>query len=273
MNKNMKNCAMFIRKVGMSFFLLLLSTLLASADSGLSFDGIQQLKKITGTVVDEMGEPVIGANVAVLKGKAGTITNLDGKFSLSVPSGSSIRITFMGYLPKTIRVVEGKLNYKITLQEDAQKLEEVVVIGYGTVKRKDLTGSVGRMEAKEIMAAPVKSFDDALAGKIAGVQVVSSDGQPGALPSIVIRGGNSITQSNAPLYVIDGFPMEDNDNLSINPNEIESIDILKDASATAIYGARGANGVIMITTKQGKAGRTTVTYNGSVSFGDVTKKV
>ena len=273
MNKNMKNCAMFIRKVGMSFFLLLLSTLLASADSGLSFDGIQQLKKITGTVVDEMGEPVIGANVAVLKGKAGTITNLDGKFSLSVPSGSSIRITFMGYLPKTIRVVEGKLNYKITLQEDAQKLEEVVVIGYGTVKRKDLTGSVGRMEAKEIMAAPVKSCDDALAGKIAGVQVVSSDGQPGALPSIVIRGGNSITQSNAPLYVIDGFPMEDNDNLSINPNEIESIDILKDASATAIYGARGANGVIMITTKQGKAGRTTVTYNGSVSFGDVTKKV
>lgn len=269
----MKNCAMFIRKVGMSFFLLLLSTLLASADSGLSFDGIQQLKKITGTVVDEMGEPVIGANVVVVKGKDGTITDIDGKFSISVPVGGTIKVTFMGYLPKTIRITEGKSNYRIALQEDAQKLEEVVVVGYGTVKRMDLTGSVGRMDAKELASVPVKSFDDALAGRIAGVQVISSDGQPGSLPEIVIRGGNSITQSNAPLYVIDGFPMEDNDNLSINPNEIESIDILKDASATAIYGARGANGVIMITTKKGKSGKTMVTYNGSVSFGDVTKKV
>src|SRR5690606_15181925 len=135
----------------------------------------------------------------------------------------------------------------------------------------DLTGSVGQVNMGDLMKAPVTSFDQALAGRIAGVQVSSSDGQPGVGMDIVIRGANSLTQSNAPLYVIDGFPIEDPDNMAINPEDIESINILKDASATAIYGSRGANGVVIIETKKGKEGRPVITFNSSAGYQQVQK--
>src|SRR5690606_9398378 len=142
------------------------------------------------------------------------------------------------------------------------KLDEVVVIGYGSVQKKDLTGSVGQANVDDMAKAPVATFDQALAGRIAGVNVTSGDGQPGDDNNIVIRGGNSLTQSTAPLYVIDGFPMEDYSSSAINPEEIASISVLKDASATAIYGARGANGVIVIETKKGNIGKAVINYNG-----------
>jgi TonB-dependent SusC/RagA subfamily outer membrane receptor len=139
--------------------------------------------------------------------------------------------------------------------------EEVVVIGYGTARKKDLTGSVGKVSVSDMEKAPVRSFDEALAGRAAGVQVSSNDGQPGSGISIVIRGNNSITQGNSPLYVVDGFPIEDPNNNIINPADIASIEVLKDASATAIYGARGANGVVMITTKKGKEGPPVISFD------------
>src|SRR5690606_24673966 len=157
---------------------------------------------------------------------------------------------------------------EVQLETSMDQLEEVVVIGYGTVERKDLTGAVGSVNMEDLQKAPVKTFDEALAGRVAGVQVTSSEGQPGSEINITIRGNNSITQSNYPLFVIDGFPLESPSDMAINPinaldpNDIVSIDVLKDASATAIYGARGANGVIIVTTKRGKVGRPTITYNG-----------
>src|SRR5690606_35207807 len=142
-----------------------------------------------------------------------------------------------------------------TMSLEEKTLDDVVVVGYGTVKKDDLTGSVAQVDMKDLMEAPVGSFDEALAGRVAGVQVSSNDGQPGGGMNIVIRGANSLTQSTDPLYVIDGFPIEDPDNAAINPEEIESLTVLKDASATAIYGARGANGVMIIQTKKGKVGK------------------
>ncbi len=166
----------------------------------------------------------------------------------------------IGFITKSVKITSDN-DYPVQLVTANQVLDDVVVIGYGEVKRKDLTGAVGSVNMKDMEKAPVPSFEDALAGRVAGVQVSSNDGQPGSVSNIVIRGGNSITQSNTPLYVIDGFPIESPDNNAINPDDIESIEVLKDASSTAIYGARGANGVIMIKTKQGKTGPPVVTYN------------
>ncbi len=168
--------------------------------------------------------------------------------------------SYVGYLPVE-RAIKGHTLLNATLKANPQSLEEVVVVGYGEVKRGDLTGSVGSVNMEDLNKAPVKSFDDALAGRVAGVQVSSPDGQPGASPNIVIRGGNSITQDNSPLYVVDGFPIENYNNNAINPSDIESIQILKDASSTAIYGSRGANGVVLITTKRGSDAAPTITYD------------
>lgn len=226
----------------------------------------QAVKTITGTVIDENGLPIPGAKV-MIKGKPTPgITNDQGHFSLSNAKEKDLLIASMiGYIDKTM-VVTAQNQYRIQLNPSSQDLDDVVIIGYGQVKRKDLTGSVGSVNMKDMEKAPVVSFEDAMAGRVAGVQVGSGDGQPGSMSNITIRGGNSITQSNAPLYVIDGFPLENPDNNTINPDDIESIDILKDASSTAIYGARGANGVIMIKTKEGKVGAPVVTYNNWLGY-------
>ena len=217
---------------------------------------------VSGTVTDEKNEPLVGASVVLEGTSKGVITDLNGKFQLQLEDKDKNGIlvfSFVGYEKQNISI-DGRAVIAVILKESGV-LNAVVVIGYGTQKKKDLTGSIGSVDIEELSKAPVKSFDDALAGRIAGVQITSPDGQPGASPNIVIRGGNSVTQDNSPLYVVDGFPIENYNNNGINPSDIESIEVLKDASSTAIYGARGANGVIIITTKKGKSGRPVVTYN------------
>lgn len=230
-----------------------------------------QNKTITGTVRDAV-DVVIGASVKVKGTSIGTITDMDGNFKLSVPaSAKELVVSFIGYDDQTL-TLGNKSHFDVTLQASSVMLDEVVAIGYAKVKRKDLTGSSVSVTSKDLAMAPVTTAAQALAGKAAGVQVVTQSGAPGAEINITVRGGTSITQSTEPLYIVDGFQMEDGlQNVDIN--DIESIDVMKDASATAIYGARGSNGVILITTKSGKAGKTTVNYNGFVSFDYLGKKL
>ena len=229
---------------------------------------------VRGTVLDEAGETVIGASVMIKGTTQGTITDFDGKFSLSVPDKKAVLvISFIGYANQEVKVDTSK-PMSIVLKEDSELLDEVVVVGYQEVKKRDLTGSVAKANMEQLLNTPVSSFDQTLGGRIAGVNVSSSEGMPGGTMNIVIRGNNSLTQDNSPLYVIDGFPVEDAAMAStINPADIESLDILKDASATAIYGARGANGVVIITTKKGKIGKAQLTYDGSVTMSNVTRKI
>ena len=229
---------------------------------------IGQSRQLKGVVVDQDDRPIDGVSITVSGGKVAISSDAKGQFMLTLNGTSNIvSLSRLGYQPKAV-TISTQTEIKIVLEAIASQVEEVVVIGYGTVERKDLTGAVGSVNMKDLQRAPVKTFDEALAGRVAGVQVTSSEGQPGSNINIVIRGNNSITQSNFPLFVIDGFPMESPSDMAINPlntldpNDIVSIDVLKDASATAIYGARGANGVIMVTTKRGQVGKPTITYNG-----------
>ena len=211
----------------------------------------------TGLVKDKTGEPMIGVNVLVKGTTNGTITDFDGKFSIpDVPSNATLVVSYIGYLTKEVK--SGK-DLIIVLEEDNKTLDEVVVIGYGTVKRRDLTGSVASVTGEKLAANPVANVAQALQGQLPGVSVTSQDGRPGAGMSIRIRGGGSITQSNDPLFIVDGVQVSGIDD--IPADNIESIDVLKDAASTAIYGARGANGVILVTTKGGKDGRVSVKYN------------
>lgn len=243
------NLKELVEKTLVTFFLSMLCVF-ASAQSN----------KVTGMVVDQSGQAVIGASVLVVGTKVGTITDLDGKFMLlSVGQNAKIKVSFIGYMSQTITVV-GKNVIHVKMIEDAAKLDEVVVIGYGSVKKRDLTGAVASVNSETLVANPVSDVSQALQGHLPGVTVVAQDGRPGATVSIRVRGGGSITQSNDPLFVVDGFTVS---TLSDIPaDQIESIDVLKDASSTAIYGARGANGVILVTTKGAKAGKVKVTYSG-----------
>ncbi|HWB90767.1 MAG TPA: TonB-dependent receptor [Puia sp.] len=224
---------------------------------------------LAGRVIDAANQgPLAGATIEVEETKQSAITNEDGQFHIPglKPGQYHITVSYVGYQRVRIAATtfpatqEGKgLDIKMQI---GNSLDDMVVVGYGTVKKKDLTGSVGKVNMDDLNKAPVSSFDQALAGRLAGVMVASNEGQPGSPINIVIRGNNSITQDNSPLYVIDGFPIENPDNNVLNPDDIESIDVLKDASATAIYGARGSNGVIIITTKRGKMGAPVLRYSG-----------
>ena len=214
-------------------------------------------KSVKGTVKDTSGEPLIGVSIVYGNGQ-GTVTDFDGNFTVSVPDNTTLKISYVGYKPQSVNVA-GKSQLNITLEEDNTTLEDVVVIGYGTMKRKDLTGAVASVSGDKLAANPVTNVAEALQGQLPGVNVISQDGRPGATMSIRVRGGGSITQSNEPLYVVDGVQVSSIDD--IPADNIESIDVLKDAASTAIYGARGANGVILITTKGAKEGRATVKYN------------
>ncbi len=222
----------------------------------------QQTNTVSGTVRDNTGEPLIGVSV-VLKSnqRVGTVTNMDGNYTINVPAGSTLIFSYVGYKSQTVKVNGGRLD--ISLQEDRSNLEEVVVVGYGTMKKSDLTGTTSNIKTDAIMANVTGNALEALQGKAAGVAVFN-DNNPGASPAIRIRGSSSINASNEPLYVVDGFPLMDGDISDINPADIESMEILKDASATAIYGSRGANGVVMITTKTGKVGTKNLSFNSSV---------
>ena len=229
---------------------------------------------VRGKVIDDTGLEVIGASILVKGTTQGTITDMDGMFSLSVPDKNAVlQVSYIGYQTLEVKVDLSK-PMSIVLKEDSEMLEEVVVVGYQEVKKKDLTGSVAKVDMDNLLNTPVGSFDQTLGGRVAGVNVSSGEGQPGGTMNIVIRGNNSLTQDNSPLYVIDGFPVEDASLAStINPSDIESLDILKDASATAIYGARGANGVVIITTKKGKVGKPQLKYDGSFGFQNITKQI
>ena len=220
--------------------------------AGLSTQALAQKQTVRGKVIGEDGQEVIGATVTLKGAKGvGAVTDLNGNFNITVNNAATdvLEVSYIGMKPQQVRV-KGRKSVDVTLQENTQSLNDVVVVGYGTMRRKDLTGSVASIKGDELLKVPTGDVSQALAGRIAGLQVNQSDGAPGSGISIRVRGGISITQSNEPLYVIDGFPTEDG-LASLDPAEIESIDVLKDASATAIYGARGANGVIVVTTKQG----------------------
>ena len=213
----------------------------------LSVGAYAQNITVKGTVTDATGEPVIGANVLEKGTTNGVITDIDGNFQLQTSRGAILQVSFVGFLTAEVKAAP---NVNVILQEDSQLLSDVVVIGYAAVPRRDLTGSVTSVSSKELSKVPVSDVTQALTGRMAGVMVQQSEGTPGASISVRVRGGISITQSNEPLYIIDGFPSEDGMS-TLDPAEIETIDVLKDASATAIYGARGANGVVVITTKNG----------------------
>ncbi len=244
---------------------MLLMLLLSFSDQALS----QQLKSITGTVL-EAGQPLPGVTVRVKGTNRGTTTLANGKYSIQAASNETLVFAFLGMVTQET-VVGNRSTVNVTLQVSSASLGEVVVIGYGTVKKPDLTGSVGVVPMDDMMKAPVGTFAEALAGRVAGVKVNASDGQPGGGINIVIRGAGSLTQSTAPLYVIDGFPVENPDPASINPEEIESMTILKDASSTAIYGSRAANGVILIQTKRGSVGKPVVNFSSSYGIQEMPK--
>jgi TonB-linked SusC/RagA family outer membrane protein len=222
-------------------------------------------KSIKGKVTDSKGIPIPLVNV-IIKGTAeGTVTNMDGLYKLDNLKPANILVfSFIGYQNKEVKVLDSEV-INVTLVDDATQLDEIVLIGYDAVKKKDLTGSVSKIKVEDIARTATVNFDQALAGRAAGVKVTSNDGTPGNALDIVIRGGNSITGSNAPLYVVDGIPFENFDPASINTNDIKNFDILKDASATAIYGSRGANGVIIINTKGGRTdGKFEVRFSSSM---------
>lgn len=237
----------------------LCSILPGSAQEGGKF-------KARGTVVDKERTPLIGVTVLIEGTTQGTSTDADGRFSIDVPSDRALlRFIYIGYEDKVMRP-QSTGDLEVVLEEAAVSIEDVVVsVGYGQVRKRDLTGAVSSVSGAELAKVPVATAAEALTGRVAGVRVVSTDGEPGADLDITIRGGMSVTQSKSPLYVIDGF-VSDLGLMGVDPNEIESIDVLKDASTTAIYGAQGANGVVLITTKNAKQGKTSVTYNGYVGI-------
>ena len=220
-------------------------------------------KTITGTVKDSSGEAVIGASVLEKGTQNGVVTDFDGNFTIKVSGKNPIVVSYIGMKTQTV-TVGNKTKLDITLEDEATSLNDLVVIGYGTVRKKDLTGSVATVNNKALAEVPVASASEALTGKMAGVQVTTTEGSPDAEVKIRVRGGGSITQSNDPLYIVDGFPVETISD--IPATDIEDITVLKDASSTAIYGSRGANGVILVTTKSGKSGKVNVSYNAYYSW-------
>lgn len=229
---------------------------------------------IKGKITDETGNPLEGVSVLLRNTKSGTTTGDNGTFVLKTTATGKLTLTISstGFMPQTI-TTEGVEPISIKLIKSFERIEDVVVIGYQTVKRRDLVAPVSSLSAKDLKDIPITSAEQALTGRLAGVQVITSEGSPDASVKIVVRGGMSITQDNTPLYIVDGVPI-DNALQSIPPQDIQTIDVLKDASATAIYGARGANGVILITTKLGKPGtKMSVSYNGSVGIKNLTKEL
>lgn len=277
---------------GLFCALMLLISFQIYAKSPQSQSLLQQEKIIvTGTITDAMSEtPLTGVTILVEGTSTGTVTNLEGQYAIEVDPNAVLKISYVGYLTESVNVNNrSKINF--SLLDDIESLDEVIVVGYGTQKKSDLTGSISSVSSEELSEGVGASFSELLTGKASGVSVVSAGGEPGGGVSINIRGAASVNASVSPLYVIDGYPMDaggvatgggsgfnssqtDRNPLAgINPSDIESIEILKDASATAIYGARGANGVILITTKKGEEGKCSVTYDGYFGVQEVSKKL
>ena len=216
---------------------------------------------IKGKVVEADGTPVIGASVLVPGTNNGAITDLNGAFQINVAAGTKLEVSCIGFATKTVSAANGMT---VTLDQDTTFLDEVVVVGYGVQRKSDVTGAVSRVDSETLNNRPVNNAFEAMQGKVAGVDITSSE-RPGTLGSVLIRGQRSISASSSPLYVVDGVPLQSGGIDSINPRDIESIDVLKDASSTAIYGSRGANGVIIVTTKRGSEGRLSLNYTGTLT--------
>ncbi|MCB0592550.1 MAG: TonB-dependent receptor [Lewinellaceae bacterium] len=249
---NVRRLFALLRPGGVILFLML----------GVAVGASAQSMTVSGTVTDEAGEPLIGASILVQGTTTGTITDIDGTYSLNVEKGATMVVSYTGYAAQTIEV-GNQTTIDITMQPDAEILSEIVVTGYQTQRKRDISGAVSVVKTDELETMVTSSFAQKLAGRAPGV-TVSSSGAPGDVANVRIRGISSFG-SNDPLYIIDGIPVQDKGNLNINPNDIESMQVLKDASTASIYGSRASNGVIVITTKKGKAGKTKLSYSGSVS--------
>ena len=236
----------------LSLMLVLLGTTLGFAQTQLS-----------GNVTGADGVPIPGASIFVLGTSNGTTSDFDGNFTISVEADQNVQISYLGYTSEVIQFT-GQDSISVVLQEDQNELDEIVVTGYGTRKRSQITGAVAKIGGSEVAAVQTARVDDALAGKLAGVLIQNQDGSPGAAPKIQIRAASSISGASNPLVVVDGYPISGGIQ-SINPNDIESLEVLKDAASAAIYGSRGANGVILVTTKKGTSGEPTFSYNAYAS--------
>lgn len=232
--------------------------------------GSLSAQSLKGNVKDSNGEPIIGATIQEKGAKNMAVTDLDGNFSINLSGGKQITVSYIGMKTATVNV-SGKSSVNVVMEDEATTLNDVVVIGYGTVKKKDLTGAVTSVSAKDLANIPVSTASEAIQGKMAGVTVTTTEGSPDADVKIRVRGGGSLSQDNSPLYIVDGFPVSSISDIA--PNDIESIDVLKDASSTAIYGARGANGVVIVTTKSGKEGKVQVNFGASLGIRKVMKEL
>jgi TonB-linked SusC/RagA family outer membrane protein len=269
-----------IKRTILSFVVILLSSTLMLAEnsaSRLSEASLNQqtdnTRTISGIVYDSHGIPVAGANVVVIgNSQNGTATDADGRFTLTVPDNAKLEISFLGFVTQVVDV-NGQSSLVINLKEDTEMLEDVVVIGYGVARKKDLTGAISRVGSKALKDQKVSHPTEAMAGKLAGVQVQQVGGQPGQAATIRVRGTGSISASSSPLYVVDGYPLGEQNLNSVNPSDIESIEVLKDASAAAIYGSRAANGVVLVTTKSGKEGKAKINVDIYAGLQQVTKKL
>ena len=283
---------MKIQKLGLIPLLFFLFTVNANSNTlKMMYSNVQTNQEgitISGMVRDEANNPIVGVQIIEIGANNGVITDVQGKFKLSIrKKGSLVRVSSMGYELFEMTVNESKGDIKIVLKENVKKLDELVVIGYGTMKKRDVSGSISSINSESLENTPVKNLMSAIQGRASGVQVVSSSGAPGDGMSVIVRGQSTLNSGNDPLYVIDGVPVETN-SLSklngyeshglnpladINPQDIESIEILKDGSSTAIYGSRAANGVILITTKRGKEGKPQINLNVYAGVSNITRKL
>jgi TonB-linked SusC/RagA family outer membrane protein len=275
----------FLEKTGVKRILICLFCMLV-----FSAQSIFAQSKVTGTVTDGSGSPLIGVSVLVKGTNKGTVTDVDGNYSLDVNQGQTLVFRYIGYVEKDIKVGNQK-SLNISMKENAESLDELVVVGYGAVKKRDLTGAISQVGADKLKDRPYGNALQSMAGEVSGVVITQTQGAPGMAPTVKVRGMSSINAGTSPLYVIDGIPMEDNTDSgsgtnggnvqtynrnplnNINPNDIESIEVLKDASSAAIYGSRGANGVVIITTKTGKAGKTKIDVNYEFGVSNVNRKI
>lgn len=237
------------------------ATMQAVQPAAVPSQAVQQGQTVKGNIVDETGQPMIGVTVKVKGGRAATVTDLDGNFSISAKPGDELEVSYVGYKTATVRATAAPM--KINMETEATSLDDVVVIGYGTVKKRDLTGAVTSMKSEDIVIAPTTNVMEALQGKVAGMDITKTTGEIGEDVNILLRGSRSIYGDNSPLFIVDGLPGNYSD---LNPNDIESIDVLKDASSTAIYGSAGANGVVIITTKRGQTGKVNINFDAYYGF-------
>ena len=250
----------------------------------LNSTGQTKKSTIIGKVIDEAGKPLEGASIAVKGGTDKTVTKLDGSFSLIVPASSTLIISSIGFAQQEVGT-SNRTVFTVVLQKTAKDLDEVVVVGYGTQKKRNITGAVSTFDAKSLEERPILRVDQALVGQLAGVTVKQTSGGLGKAFSVQVRGTGSITAGSEPLYVVDGFPLataapngsggysQGNPLDNINPNDIENIQVLKDAAAAAIYGSRAANGVVLITTKKGQSGKARINFNSNIGYIERSRKL